>query len=300
MSGAATESSSEGFRTAHDLCEAAVDYVLENVNTVQYLLQSIEGITGAPFPRDRIKCLPAVPLEMQRYRRGGGGLALTAPGTAKATKADASAPTTAALIMRPDQVFAGYMWRRARPDCDKGDIVLVEDHLAWKNGPSTGGDGDDAKKATAAAQSASPQQVGATISRRDLLERDHKKALTQTERNIRHELIHAFDDSRGFVESADCTHQACSEIRAARLSGDCFAGEEAKKGRFTFFEGGVQCVRRRATMAVEMNPVCRGFSDRAVETVFQRCYSDYEPFAAPVYALGSYGTEMFENGTLKL
>lgn len=26
---------------AHDICEAAVDYVLQNVNTVQYIMKSI-------------------------------------------------------------------------------------------------------------------------------------------------------------------------------------------------------------------------------------------------------------------
>lgn len=191
----------------------------------------------------------------------------------------------------PRQVFAGYMWRRARPDCQKGDIVLIQEHIpqstTHKKLPDTDANGSKTSSL------ATFQHVGGIAD----LQTHHAAALEHVERNLRHELIHAFDDARGYIESADCTHQACSEIRAARLSGDCFAGEEIKKGRFDMLQGGLRCVKRRATTAVEMNPVCRGFSERAVETVFQRCYSDYEPFAAPVYAMGSYGERMFENAT---
>lgn len=275
------------FQSPHELCEACVDYVLENVNTVQYLIQSIEGITGKPFSRDRIKCLPAVPYRPQRPQPVKEEAKRAVTPDARRNEATGKV-VPGALTLSPDKVFAGYMWRRARPDCEKGDIVLVEEHLP------------QVKKLSDVAQENKEARKRGPTTTKALLEQEYRKALNQAERNLRHELIHAFDDARGFVESADCTHQACSEIRAARLSGDCFAGEEAKKGRFAFFQGGLQCVRRRATMAVEMNPVCRGFSERAVETVFQRCYSDYEPYVAPVYALGSYGDDRFENGTLKL
>lgn len=262
----------------HDVCEAAVDYVLRNVNTVQYLLRSIEEISGTTFHRDRIKCLPAAP----RNR-------------------PASSPASG---LTPDRVFAGYMWRSARADCQAKDIVLLEDHINRlfnvKQAESF------LKKYTEPVSSAespaadSPVSGTTALKLQRLLAGSQQAVLEQMERNIRHELVHAFDDARGHIESADCMHQACSEIRAARLSGDCFVGQEVRKGRFNFFEGGQKCVRRRAVMAVDRNPVCRGFSERAVDTVFQRCYSDYEPFAAPVYALGSYGGDHFENGTLKL
>ena len=108
------------------------------------------------------------------------------------------------------------------------------------------------------------------------------------ERSLRHELIHAFDDVRGYVDPTNCYHQACSEIRAARLSGDCFFQEEVKRGHFDIFTSGRSCVTRRASLAVEHNPLCRSFGGRAVEVVFPRCYSDYEPFAAPLYSMGSY------------
>lgn len=251
------EGSSTSPYSAHEMCEAAVDHVLQNVNTVQYLIQSIEQITQAPFSRDRIKCLPATPAALQGQGQGKGR------------------PGQPAIPV--EQAMAGYMWRRARPDCAQGDIVLIEEHVSKLV------KGKSKKRDTAAAFMAA-----------------ERKALEQTERNVRHELVHAFDNARGVIESADCLHQACSEIRAARLSGDCLQGQEMRKGRFDVFGGGLSCVQRRAMLAVDLNPVCKGFSDRAVQTVFKQCYEDYEPFAAPLFYLGSYGEEKFENATLRL
>ncbi|KAG8346235.1 putative Peptidase M76 family [Trypanosoma vivax] len=226
----------------HRVCEAAVDEVLATVNTVQYIIQSIEQISHAPFRRERIKCVSLKP----KTDRGNA----------------------AAACLMDGSTAAGYMWRRARDDCEKGDILLLEEHVV------------------------NPQSVD-TPGKEVVLD---GKTLLAVERSLRHELIHAFDDVRGFVEAADCSHQACSEIRAARLSGDCFVGEEFRRGRFDPLSGGMKCVRRRAIMAVDKNPLCRDFSERAVERVFQRCYSDYEPFAAPIYAMGSYGKERFKFG----
>lgn len=106
------------------------------------------------------------------------------------------------------------------------------------------------------------------------------------ERALRHELIHAFDDARGEIEPTNCYHQACSEVRAARLSGDCFVGEEIKRGRVGTISGR-DCVMRRATLAVENNPMCKGFGPRAVDVVMPRCYRDFEPFVSPVYTMGN-------------
>jgi inner membrane protease ATP23 len=111
---------------------------------------------------------------------------------------------------------------------------------------------------------------------------------SEVERSLRHELIHAFDDLRGYVDPTNCYHQACSEIRAARLSGDCFFMQELKRGNMDPLSSGRKCVVRRAALAVEQNPLCRGFGARAVEVVLPRCYGDYEPFTAPLYKMGSY------------
>lgn len=120
------------------------------------------------------------------------------------------------------------------------------------------------------------------------LRADHITSLELAERSLRHELVHAFDDARGFVDPQDCLHHACSEIRAARLSGDCLGFEMAQNWSDPV-SSGLQCVRRRAIMAVDNNPVCRSFSERAVEKTFPVCYSDHEPFVASIYAMGNYG-----------
>ncbi|CAJ1012648.1 putative Peptidase M76 family [Leishmania naiffi] len=270
----------------HDVCEAAVDYVLRNVNTIQYMIQSIEEITGKPFLRDRIKCLPLAP-------RNG-------------------APCVSTRGLTPDRVYAGYIWRSGRSDCQTKDVVLLEDHVARlfsmkhaanflkkDTGDNECTSSSPSTSRTAAAAASSPSTTASPPQLERLLVESQLPVLEQVERSIRHELVHAFDDARGAIEYSDCMHQACSEIRAARLSGDCFVGQEMRKGRFNFFEGGQKCVRRRAVIAVDRNPVCRGFSERAVDTVFRKCYSDYEPFAAPIYSLGSYGHAQFANGTLK-
>jgi inner membrane protease ATP23 len=112
------------------------------------------------------------------------------------------------------------------------------------------------------------------------------------ERALRHELVHAYDDTRGHVEPTNCYHHACSEVRAARLSGDCLVQQEARRGNVgNLVSGGRDCVLRRAALAVEQNPMCKGFGGRAVDVVFGRCYVDYEPFVAPIYTMGSVRSE---------
>ncbi|CCW66989.1 unnamed protein product [Phytomonas sp. Hart1] len=263
----------------HTLCEAAVDYVLQNVNTVGYIIKGIEEITLKAFPRERIKCLKADPVSL-----------LGSENTSSLT----NLPT-----VDFSSISAGYMWQRTRPDCEKGDIVLIEDYLTLMNQAPQNHTPSALEESKPDTKIKDTTNLSSSVDLTTELEKYHKNVLNFVERNLRHELIHAFDDVRGHIDSADCFHQACSEVRAARLSGDCFVGEELKRGRFDYFEGGLKCVQRRATMALETNPICRGFSKRAVDTVFQRCYSDYEPFAAPVYTMGSYGERRFETGVLK-
>ncbi|EPY22827.1 hypothetical protein STCU_00057 [Strigomonas culicis] len=266
----------------HDLCEAAVTYVLEEVDTVQYMLQAIEEITGKPFLRQRIKCLPSVP---QTY---------------KDTASAATATERDRRLLHGQHAYAGYLWRRSRPDCDKGDVVLLEEHVAQHAHyeEKDGKEPSEAPETPAAAKPLvyHPRDPLPPDLKRDLFGRQ-SDLLSFVERNLRHELVHAFDDSRGKIEPLDCMHQACSEIRAARLSGDCFVWEELQKRRFDFGRGGLACVQRRARTALETNPLCRDFSERAIENVFDKCYSDYEPFAAPIYGMGSYGDVRFPNST---
>jgi len=43
---------------------------------------------------------------------------------------------------------------------------------------------------------------------------------------LTHELIHSYDDCRAHVDWNNLQHVACSEVRAATLSGECFFSME--------------------------------------------------------------------------
>ena len=72
-----------------------------------------------------------------------------------------------------------------------------------------------------------------------------------------HESVHAFDQCRAKIDWSNCVHHACSEIRAAALSGDCKFGREVFLRRNLGIGGQFQkCVRRRAEISVGKNPNC--------------------------------------------
>ncbi|CAI5461675.1 unnamed protein product [Closterium sp. Yama58-4] len=76
---------------------------------------------------------------------------------------------------------------------------------------------------------------------------------------VAHELVHALDHCRAKnLHWPDLQHHACSEIRAANLSGACHMHRElATRGSdFVFRNGHPQCVRRKAQLSVAMNPFC--------------------------------------------
>ena len=100
---------------------------------------------------------------------------------------------------------------------------------------------------------------------------------------LRHEMIHAFDDARANVDPSNCFHQACSEIRASRLSGECAISEELLRGRSMSGDGsglalGEQCVKRRAILSVEQNPACSRLAEASVDQVWEQCLADNAPF----------------------
>jgi mitochondrial inner membrane protease ATP23 len=222
--------------TAVQQCEAFIDDIIKEVNTVQYLIWSINRI-GGTITRQHIKCI-----DVQDD--------VGAPPTSSADKNDAAGDDSSVANSRPPahgiakhSVQAGYIWSPTMKGIERGEIVLRADKITSKE---------------------------------------------TAERSVRHELVHAYDDARGFIDPQNCLHHACSEIRAARLSGDCL-GLEVKHNWTDPMSSGLQCIRRRAILAVENNPVCKDFSERAVEKTFPKCYSDYEPFVAPIYGMGNYG-----------
>ncbi|XP_021596042.1 mitochondrial inner membrane protease ATP23 isoform X2 [Manihot esculenta] len=60
---------------------------------------------------------------------------------------------------------------------------------------------------------------------------NHMNIQDEVNQVVIHELIHAYDDCRAAnLDWANCAHHACSEIRAAHLSGDCHYKRELLRG----------------------------------------------------------------------
>jgi len=98
------------------------------------------------------------------------------------------------------------------------------------------------------------------------------------ERTVKHELIHAFDDCRAELDPNNCLHMACTEVRAANLSGDCHLKTEIQRRNFAFKGQGNRCVKRRAQLSLEAHPECKEVAKIAVDKVFDRCIEDNAPF----------------------
>jgi inner membrane protease ATP23 len=109
---------------------------------------------------------------------------------------------------------------------------------------------------------------------------NHLAAQEEINHALTHELIHAYDHCRAQnLDWTDCKHHACSEIRAASLSGDCKWRLEAMRGHFGLRGQHQKCVRRRAQLSVAMNPYCGGAkAAAAVDKVFDSCFADTAPF----------------------
>ena len=124
------------------------------------------------------------------------------------------------------------------------------------------------------------------IKRGDIvLPNNRKYSSDEFERLVTHELIHQYDDTRAYLDVDNCHHQACSEIRAARLSGDCSWWLEWQRGnwQFDFQSQGKRCVERRAKKSLDLNPKCSAKGYGYVNNVWEACYRDFEPFRRPPY-----------------
>lgn len=88
---------------------------------------------------------------------------------------------------------------------------------------------------------------------------DNKPMEYETFRNtVVHELIHAYDICRvKNFDGANSKHMACTEIRAAALSGECAYLHEMYRGKFQLANGHRDCVKRRANLSLSMNPSCK-------------------------------------------
>ena len=111
------------------------------------------------------------------------------------------------------------------------------------------------------------------------------KMPSEVNNTLAHEMVHAFDDARAYLDWGNLTHQACTEIRAAALSGDCTWGREINRGNLGFVAGGgARCIRRRAELSVAMNPACpsKMAAQRAVDEAWDHCFKDRAPFAQAI------------------
>ncbi|KAF2124944.1 mitochondrial inner membrane protease-like protein ATP23 [Dothidotthia symphoricarpi CBS 119687] len=101
------------------------------------------------------------------------------------------------------------------------------------------------------------------------------------EDTMAHEMVHAWDHLKWKVEPENLRHQACLEIRASTLSGECrFSREFFTKNQWRITEQLQHCVRRRATLSMMARP---GVTDdvhaaKIVNEVWDNCFTDTRPF----------------------
>lgn len=101
------------------------------------------------------------------------------------------------------------------------------------------------------------------------------------EDTMAHEMVHAWDHLKFKVEAENLRHQACLEIRASTLSGECrFSREFFTRNQWRITEQLQHCVRRRATLSLMARP---GIKDQAhagkvVNEVWESCFRDTRPF----------------------
>ncbi|KAF2489280.1 mitochondrial inner membrane protease atp23 [Lophium mytilinum] len=114
-----------------------------------------------------------------------------------------------------------------------------------------------------------------------LLCSNHMKGRSHLEDTLSHELVHAWDYLRFKIDETNLRHQACTEIRASTLSGECrFTREFFGKSQFNITQQLQECVRRRATLSIKARPECKDdvHAAKVVNEVWDSCFSDTRPF----------------------
>ena len=100
---------------------------------------------------------------------------------------------------------------------------------------------------------------------------------------LTHELIHAYDHWTNEINPNNLLHMACSEIRAANLSGDCTFTRAWKTGLIDgIMDQHDKCVQKRATMSIVSMPECESpeQAKQVVQDAFPICIKNLEPFGA--------------------
>ena len=119
-----------------------------------------------------------------------------------------------------------------------------------------------------------PSEAGILLCANRLFSKAH------LEDTLSHEMIHWWDHCRFHVDWNNLRHHACSEIRAASLSGDCRWTREINRRHYGFAKQHQACARRRAILSVRSNPVCKdnATAERVVDDVWDSCFHDTRPF----------------------
>ncbi|KAI4612909.1 Mitochondrial inner membrane protease atp23 [Alternaria viburni] len=101
------------------------------------------------------------------------------------------------------------------------------------------------------------------------------------EDTMAHEMVHAWDHLKFKVEPENLRHQACLEIRASTLSGECrFSREFFTRNQWNIMEQLQSCVRRRATLSMMARPGIKDqeHAGKVVNEVWESCFRDTRPF----------------------
>ncbi|KAF2113476.1 mitochondrial inner membrane protease ATP23 [Lophiotrema nucula] len=101
------------------------------------------------------------------------------------------------------------------------------------------------------------------------------------EDTMAHEMVHAWDHLKWKVEPDNLKHQACLEIRASTLSGECrFTREFFTRNQWKITEQLQNCVRRRATLSLMARPGVKDdvHAAKIVNEVWESCFKDNRPF----------------------
>ena len=103
------------------------------------------------------------------------------------------------------------------------------------------------------------------------------------------QLILAYDRCRTTFSTDNIQHWACTYIRAHNLSGTCKWVREflrsSKRSEMIKFASKQKCCVRRMTverLKLENPTLATEQIESTVDSVFDRCYNDYEPFWHPV------------------
>ncbi|KAK7733583.1 Mitochondrial inner membrane protease atp23 [Botryosphaeria dothidea] len=171
------------------------------------------------------------------------------------------------------------------------DIARVEAHRDWlfqyspvvrfmrdeinKLGGDVGPHNVRCRRCTTAQGGGIDQDYGVLICANHMRNRGH------VEDTITHEMVHAYDYLRFRVDRWNLRHQACTEIRASTLSGECrFTREFFTRNQWRFTSQLQDCVRRRATLSLMARPGVKDdvHAARLVNEVWDSCFADTRPF----------------------